>query len=62
MVGIEVTYKDGVVLGIKELNKVGGVLCGARGGGGEVDVDEISGGAVKLHPDPINLQGAVIEV
>jgi len=30
--------------------------------GGEVDVDEISGGAIKLHPDPVNLQGAVVEV
>jgi len=61
-VGIEVTYKDGVVLGVKESIKVGGVLCRARGVGREVDVDEISGGAIKLHPDPVNLQGAVIEV
>ena len=30
--------------------------------GGEVDVDEISGGAIELHPDPVNLQGAIVEV
>jgi len=61
-VGIKITYEDGVVLGVKKSVKVGGVLCRARGVGGEVDVDEISGGAVKLHPDPVNLQGAVVEV
>jgi acetamidase/formamidase len=37
-------------------------VSGKRSGGGEVDVDEISGGAIELHPDPVNLQGAVVEV
>ncbi len=60
--GIKITYKDGVVLGVEKSVKVGGVLCRAGGVGAEVDVDEISGGADKLHPDPVNLQGAVVEV
>jgi hypothetical protein len=62
VVGIKITYKDGVVLGVEKSVKVGGVLCQARGVGGEVDVGEISGLAIELHPDPVNLQGAVIEV
>ena len=43
VVGIEITNKDGVVLGVKESVEVGRVLCWARGVGGEVDVDEIGG-------------------
>lgn len=60
--GIKITYNDGVVLDVKKSIEVGHVLCRAGGVRGDVEVDEIRGRAVELHPDPIGLQGAVVDV
>lgn len=59
---IEVAYEDGVVLEVEESVEIGGVQGWAGGVRGEVEVDDVSGGPIEVHSDPVNLQGAVSKV
>ena len=47
VVGVEVTHDEGVIIvGGEEEVEIGTVAGGARGSGGNVDVDDIEGGLV----------------